>query len=111
VNVTQSTHRIGGRLLDAPEVPDGFEAVVRIFGDPRPLLSADGALLGANRARWEQDTLARGTLPFPIPLDADQPAAGVKLGASQAGGHVRGRFRRNRPARAARRDSVVGRIV
>ena len=66
------------RLPDAPPVPDGFDQIVRVLGDPRPLLSADGTLSATNRARWEEQTLARGTLPFPIPLDARNPAAGVK---------------------------------
>jgi hypothetical protein len=63
---------------DAPPVPDGFAAIVQTFGDPRPLLSPDGTINDANRAAWERQTLAKGQLPFPIPIDRKNPALGIK---------------------------------
>jgi D-alanyl-D-alanine carboxypeptidase-like protein/putative peptidoglycan binding protein len=55
-------------LPDAPPVPDGEEAILQTFGDPRPLLDADGNISKENLADWERQILARGQLPFPVPL-------------------------------------------
>jgi hypothetical protein len=63
---------------DAPSVPDGFDQIIATFGDPRPLLSADGTITADNEARWQRKTLAAGELPFDIPIDPKNPAAGVK---------------------------------
>jgi hypothetical protein len=62
---------------DAPPTPDGFDAVVATFGDPRPLLDADGSMSEENQIIWQRQTLARGQFPFPIPLDPKKPSAGV----------------------------------
>jgi hypothetical protein len=63
---------------DAPPVPDGFDQIVATFGDPRPLLNPDGAISADNEARWERQILAAGELPFDVPLDPKNPAAGTK---------------------------------
>jgi hypothetical protein len=55
-------------------VPHGFDEVIQTFGDPRPLLGADGTITPENEKIWIRRTLARGTLPFPIPI----PGGGVK---------------------------------
>jgi hypothetical protein len=55
---------------DLPPVPNGFAEVLAAYGDPRPLLSADGSLSPDNEALWQRQTLSRGTLPFPIPVEA-----------------------------------------
>lgn len=67
----------GIRPPDAPPVPDGFDAIVATFGDPRPLLEPDGTMSDTNRAVWERQTLARGHLPFRIPIDPANPEAGT----------------------------------
>ena len=51
----------------APPVPDGFEAIVATFGDPRPLRAPDGTITPDHLALWERQTLARGHTPFPVP--------------------------------------------
>jgi D-alanyl-D-alanine carboxypeptidase-like protein/putative peptidoglycan binding protein len=61
-------------VVHAPPVPEGFEAILATFGDPRPLLDEDGTLSAENEATWQRQTLARGRLPFPIPI----PGGGVK---------------------------------
>jgi hypothetical protein len=53
----------------APAVPNGFDEVIAAFGDPRPLLGADGRMPPENDELWQRRILAKGTLPFPIPLD------------------------------------------
>jgi hypothetical protein len=68
----------GVRPPDVPGVPVGFDQVLAAFGDPRPLLAADGSITDENREAWERRTLARGTLAFPIPVDPDNPGAGTK---------------------------------
>jgi hypothetical protein len=60
---------------DAPP-PDGFEAIIATFGDPRPLLT-NGSLSPDNEIIWERQTLARGQFPFPLALKRDDPSAGV----------------------------------
>jgi hypothetical protein len=54
---------------DAPPVPDGFAGVLALYGDPRPLIGADGALSDEANVLWQRQILGRGQLPFPIPLD------------------------------------------
>jgi hypothetical protein len=61
-----------------PAVPDGFDEVIATFGDPRPLIARNGKLSKENEAAWQRQTLARGTLPFSIPLDPRKPRAGSK---------------------------------
>jgi hypothetical protein len=63
---------------DAPPVPEGFEGVLATFGDPRPLLNADGLLSEDNDVRWQRQTLASAVLPFPIPHSSKDPGAGIK---------------------------------
>ena len=53
---------------NAPAVPAGFEAIIRAFGDPRSLMAPDGTITADNRLTWERQILARGKLPFPIPI-------------------------------------------
>jgi hypothetical protein len=66
-----------GVLPGLPPVPHGFEGVIATFGDPRPLMG-NGSLSKENAAIWERRTLAKGTLPFSIPLDPKRPTKGVK---------------------------------
>src|SRR5262245_33833083 len=61
---------------DAPPPPDGFEAIIAAFGDPRPLLT-DGTLSPESDIIWERQTLARGQFPFPLALSHNNPSAGV----------------------------------
>jgi hypothetical protein len=63
---------------ELPPVPDGLAGVLATFGDPRPLLKANGTISKENEALWQRRTLLRGTLPFAIPLDPKRPAKGVK---------------------------------
>lgn len=44
------------------------EEIIAIFGDPRPLLQADGMV----SSTWEKRILAWGVLPAPIPLNWDR---------------------------------------
>jgi hypothetical protein len=62
---------------DTPPPPDGFDAIIGTFGDPRPLLEPDGTITDNNRLIWERQTLGRGTLAFGVSLEAGQPSAGV----------------------------------
>jgi len=62
---------------DAPPPPNGYEAIVRTFGDPSPLLQRDGSMSPDNELIWERQTLARGRFSFAIPLDPANPEAGV----------------------------------
>jgi D-alanyl-D-alanine carboxypeptidase-like protein/putative peptidoglycan binding protein len=57
-----------------PPAPDGFEEVIALYGDPRPLIGPDGGLDEDNSALWQRQILGRGKLPFPIPLDPRNPA-------------------------------------
>jgi hypothetical protein len=59
---------------DAPPVPNGFDEVIALYGDPRPLIGVDGALDADAEAEWQRRTLGRGALPFPIPLDPREPS-------------------------------------
>jgi hypothetical protein len=68
----------GIRPADAPVVPEGFEQVLVAFGDPRPLLEADGSISKDNDLRWQRQVLAAGELPFAIPLSPSDPSKGVK---------------------------------
>jgi hypothetical protein len=68
----------GVRPADAPPLPNGFDEVIATFGDPRPFIAADGSIGESSLALWERQTLSRGQLPFPVPIDAKNPAAGVK---------------------------------
>jgi D-alanyl-D-alanine carboxypeptidase/Putative peptidoglycan binding domain len=63
---------------DAPPVPDGFDQIVATFGDPRPLMEADGTISHDAELRWQRQVLATGVLPFPIPLSTDGSTPGVK---------------------------------
>src|SRR4029077_6764120 len=58
---------------DTPPVPDGFDEIISLYGDPRPLLGPDGALDPEADTEWQRRTLGRGSLPFPIPLDPRSP--------------------------------------
>lgn len=51
-----------------PDVPNGLEEICKTFGDPRPLLEADGSMSAENQRKWSRAILARGELPFAIPL-------------------------------------------
>src|SRR6266852_7032513 len=53
---------------DAPPVPDGFDEIIGIFGDPRPLMEPDGTITKPNLDIWERRTLMPGELPFAIPV-------------------------------------------
>ena len=57
---------------DGPPVPDGFDQVIATFGDPHPYLSADGSISDDKKADWERSTLAKGTLPWPVPMDGGE---------------------------------------
>jgi hypothetical protein len=59
---------------DAPPVPDGFDEVIALYGDPRPLIGPDGGLDAHADVEWQRRILGRGTLPFPIPIDPRDPA-------------------------------------
>ena len=61
-----------------PPVPNGIAEVFATYGDPRPLLDANGQMAAENDNLWQRQTLSRGDLPFAIPLDANKPAAGSK---------------------------------
>lgn len=61
----------GVRPTDAPDVPDGYDQIVATYGDPRPYLSPDGTISDAKKDEWERNTLAKGTLPYPVPIDAN----------------------------------------
>jgi hypothetical protein len=61
-----------------PAVPEGFDEVLALYGDPRPLLAPDGTLTAENEALWQRQTLSRGELPFPIALDPAHPEKGTK---------------------------------
>lgn len=50
-------------------MPDGFDEVVKIFGDPRPMLTPDGTLPPAEADRWERLILWRGVLRRALPID------------------------------------------
>jgi len=55
--------------VDAPPVPNGFDQVVALYGDPRPLIGPNGGLDDEASVLWQRQILGRGKLPFPIPLD------------------------------------------
>lgn len=57
-----------------PPVPNGFAEVIALYGDPRPLIGADGGLDAEAENLWQRQTLGRCPLPFPIPLDPRDPA-------------------------------------
>ena len=59
---------------NAPPVPDGFDEVIALYGDPRPLIGPDGGLDADADELWQRQILGRGTLPFAIPLDPRNPA-------------------------------------
>jgi hypothetical protein len=64
--------------LDAPPVPSGFAEVIAAFGDPRPFISPDGSITPDSEARWQRQTLAKGVLPFAIPLNRANPGGPMK---------------------------------
>jgi hypothetical protein len=61
------------RFLDR-RAPGGCTGGARRLRADRP----DGSISNENEALWERQILAKGTLPFPVPIDANNPKAGTK---------------------------------
>lgn len=53
--------------------PHGLAEIVDRFGDPRPLLNANGMLDPDEETAWRKTILAERELPFPIPLSMSAP--------------------------------------
>lgn len=49
------------------KAPHGYAEIVRVYGDPRPYIKADGTM----RTEWEAHTLGIASLPDEIPLSWD----------------------------------------
>lgn len=49
-----------------PRVPHGYPEIIATFGDPQPLVGANGTMTPTNLARWERQILAPCTVPFAL---------------------------------------------
>src|SRR5450631_3925702 len=57
----------GTGTIPPPMAPHGIEEIIRVFGDIREHIGADGRLA----ASWQLNYLTRANLPFPLPLAWD----------------------------------------